>query len=199
MIISGKPTLVGVCTGTLCGLVGITPACGFVTIAGSFWIGMFSTFASYFFVNYLKDRIGVDDALDAFGCHGVSGIVGSIFTGLFATKAVNPIVSHNGLFYGGGWHQLGIQVFATLVTIVFVSIAATIIIKVLGLIMPMRVDRKEEEIGLDKGEHGEEADYTVDISNDMDAYQSDMNMYAKEFRGQMAGLNSPKTPGPRDH
>lgn len=65
--------------------------------------------------------------------------------------------------------------------------------------MPMRVDRKEEEMGLDKGEHGEEADYTVDISNDMATYQSDMNMYAKEFRGQMADLNSPKTPGPRDH
>ncbi len=192
MIISGKPTLVGVCTGTLCGLVGITPACGFVTIAGSFWIGMFSTFASYFFVNYLKDRIGVDDALDAFGCHGVSGIVGSIFTGLFATKAVNPIVAHNGLFYGGGWHQLGIQVFATLVTIVFVSIAATIIIKVLGLVMPMRVDRKEEKLGLDKGEHGEEADYTVGMSDDLAEYQSDVQVYSKEFRGQLNGLTTPK-------
>lgn len=199
MIISGKPTLVGVCTGTLCGLVGITPACGFVTIAGSFWIGMFSTFASYFFVNYLKDRIGVDDALDAFGCHGVSGIVGSIFTGLFATKAVNPIVTHNGLFYGGGFHQLGVQIIATLATIIFVSIAASIIIKLLGLVMPMRVDRKEEELGLDKGEHGEEADYTVDMSNDVAAYQSDLNLYSKEFRGQLGSLQSPHDPGNNPH
>ncbi|GHP14102.1 ammonium transporter [Lentilactobacillus fungorum] len=193
MVISGKPTLVGVCTGTLCGLVGITPACGFVTIAGSFWIGMFSTFASYFFVNYLKDRIGVDDALDAFGCHGVSGIVGSVATGLFATKTVNPIVTHNGVFYGGGFHQFGIQLLATAVTIVFVIIAASIIIKGLSLIMPMRVDRKEEELGLDQGEHGEEADYTVGMSDDLAEYRSDMNLYSKEFRGQMANL-APKDP-----
>lgn len=193
MIISGKPTLVGVCTGTLCGLVGITPACGFVTIAGSFWIGIFSTFASYFFVNYLKDRIGVDDALDAFGCHGVSGIVGSIATGLFATKSVNPVVTHNGMFYGGGFHQFGIQLLATAVTIVFVVIAASIIIKGLSLLMPIRVDRKEEELGLDQGEHGEEADYTVEMSDNLDEYRSDPNLYSKEFRGQMANL-TPKDP-----
>lgn len=192
MIISGKPTLVGVCTGTLCGLVGITPACGFVTIAGSFWIGMFSTFASYFFVNYLKDRIGVDDALDAFGCHGVSGIVGSIATGLFASKSVNPIVTHNGAFYGGGLHQLGVQILATVVTIVFVAIAASVIIKLLSLVMPMRVNRKEEKMGLDKGEHGEEVDYTVDMSDNLDAYRSDLNLYSKEFRGQLGGLDPNK-------
>lgn len=154
---------------------------------------MFSTFASYFFVNYLKDRIGVDDALDAFGCHGVSGIVGSIATGLFATKTVNPVVTHNGIFYGGGFYQFGIQLLATAATIVFVAIAASIIIKGLSLFMPMRVDRKEEKLGLDQGEHGEEADYTVHMSDDLDEYRSDMSLYSKEFKGQLADLK-PKGP-----
>lgn len=177
MILTGKPTLVGVCTGTLCGLVGITPACGYVTIAGSFWIGMLSTFASYFFVNYLKNKIGVDDVLDAFGCHGISGIVGSIATGLFATKAVNPIVSSNGLFYGGGFHQLGIQLFATFFTIAFVAIATVIIVKVLNKIIPMRVNKYEEREGLDKGEHGEIADYTVAISDSLADYGTNADLH----------------------
>ena len=149
---------------------------------------------SYFFVNYLKDRIGVDDALDAFGCHGVSGIIGSIATGLFATKSVNPIVAHNGAFYGGGWHQITVQIVATLATIIFVTIAASVIIKLLSLVMPMRVDRKEEKLGLDKGEHGEEVDYTVDMSDNLDAYRSDLNLYSKEFRGQLGGLDTNKDP-----
>ncbi|EHL95208.1 hypothetical protein HMPREF9103_03180 [Lentilactobacillus parafarraginis F0439] len=65
--------------------------------------------------------------------------------------------------------------------------------------MPMRVDRKEEELGLDKGEHGEEADYTVDMSNDVAAYQSDLNLYSKEFRGQLGSLQSPHDPGNNPH
>ncbi|MTV81146.1 ammonium transporter [Secundilactobacillus folii] len=188
MFIKGKPTLVGVCTGTLCGLVGITPGAGYVTIMGSFWIGMVATFGSYFFVNVLKDRIGVDDALDAFGCHGVSGIIGSIATGLFATKTVNSSLAENGLFYGGGAHLFLVQLAATCITIAFVSIMGMLIIKGLQLVMPMRVDRAEEALGLDKGEHGEEADYTIDLSDDMAKAQSDLNLYAEEFRGQTAHL-----------
>lgn len=189
MFIKGKPTLVGVCTGTLCGLVGITPGAGFVTIAGSFWIGIIATCGSYLFVNVLKDRIGVDDALDAFGCHGVSGIIGSIATGLLATKSVNSSLPENGLFYGGGTHLFLVQLTATLVTIVFVAVMVSLIIKGLQLLMPMRVDRNEEELGLDKGEHGEEADYTVDLSDDMMQTRADLNQYATEFRGQTAHLN----------
>lgn len=188
MFIQGKPTLVGVCTGTLCGLVGITPAAGFVTINGAFWIGLAGTGASYFFVNVLKDRIGVDDALDAFGCHGVSGIIGSIATGLFATKTVNANLPENGLFYGGGWHLFGTQLAATAITIVFVGVMVSLIIKGLSLVMAMRVDPKEEELGLDQGEHGEEADYAVELSNDVARSQSDLSLYADEFKGQMAKL-----------
>ncbi|WP_054702184.1 ammonium transporter [Secundilactobacillus odoratitofui] len=188
MSLKGKPTLVGVCTGTLCGLVGITPAAGFVTISGAFWIGMIATFGSYYFVTVLKDRIGVDDALDAFGCHGVSGIIGSIATGLFATRSVNSSLSTNGLFYGGGFHLFGIQVAATVVTICFVTIMGIVIIKGLQLIMPMRVDSVEEKLGLDKGEHGEEADYAIDLSEDVARTQSDLSLYATEFKGQTAHL-----------
>ncbi|WP_203648513.1 ammonium transporter [Secundilactobacillus yichangensis] len=188
IFVKGKPTLVGVCTGTLCGLVGITPGAGFVTITGSFWIGLIATCGSYFFVNVLKDRIGVDDALDAFGCHGVSGIIGSIATGLFATKAVNNAVTTNGVFYGGGAHLFLVQLAATAITIVFVTIMGIILIKALQLVMPMRVDRDEEALGLDIGEHGEEADYTVDLSDDVAKAQSDMKIYANEFKGQTARL-----------
>lgn len=154
----------------------------------SFFIGLAGTLASYFFVNVLKDRIGVDDALDAFGCHGVSGIVGSILTGLFATKTVNGSLPENGLFYGGGWHMFLVQLAATFGTIIFVAIMGSIIIKVMQLFMPMRVDRREEELGLDMGEHGEEADYAVEFSRDLDRYRSDMNQYSSEFQGQTAKL-----------
>lgn len=182
MIISGKPNLVGVCTGTLCGLVGITPACGFVTIAGSFWIGIFSTLSSYIFIHYFKDKIGIDDTLDVFGCHGISGITGSILVGLFATKYVNPIISHNGLFYGGGWYQVGIQALTTVITIIFVSAMTFIIIKVLCLFIPMRVEPKEEKIGLDKSEQDEEADYTVNISNQLANSHSYVSMHKPDQR-----------------
>lgn len=184
----GKPTLVGVCTGTLCGLVGITPGAGYVTIAGAFWIALIATCSSYFFVNVLKDRIGVDDALDAFGCHGVSGIIGSIATGLFATKSVNSSLTGNGLFYGGGAHLFLVQLAATALTILFVAIMCIVLIKALQLVMPMRVDRNEEALGLDIGEHGEEADYTIGLSADMAKAQSDMKLYATEFKGQTAHL-----------
>ncbi|MFT8878962.1 MAG: ammonium transporter [Oenococcus sp.] len=161
MSLKGKVSLSGICNGTLCGLVGITPATGYVTVAGSFWIGLVAAAASYFFVNKIKQRIGLDDALDAFGCHGVCGIIGSIMTGLFASKAVNPSIAANGLFYGGGFKLFGLQLFGTFFTIVFVSVLSFVIIRVLKLFMKMRVDSAEEKAGLDQGEHGEVADESI--------------------------------------
>lgn len=184
---TGKPSLVGVCTGTLCGLVAITPACGYVTITGAFFIGIAGTCCSYFFINYLKGKLGVDDTLDAFGAHGVSGIVGSIATGLFATKSVNSAVTNNGLFYGGGFKLFGTQLFATAFTIVFVSIMVIIITVILKAITPIRVSEKEERLGLDFGEHGEHADYAVATEAD-----SDVDTFRKEFKGQLAQLNGHK-------
>ncbi|WP_220728781.1 ammonium transporter [Apilactobacillus xinyiensis] len=185
-----KPQLIGACTGTLCGLVGITPAAGYVTVFGAFVIGICATCLSYLFVNYLKAKIGIDDALDAFGCHGVSGILGSIMTGLFATKDVNASIANNGLFYGGGIKLLGIQLFATLITILFVAILTSIIILFLKMFMPMRVDHKSEVLGLDRTEHGEDADYTVEISDNLDERKRDMYIHSDEFKGQFAQLNS---------
>lgn len=184
MLTKGKPTLVGVCTGTLCGLVAITPACGYVTISGAFWIGLIATLTSYGFITFIKPRLGIDDALDAFGCHGVSGMVGSIMTGLFASKAVNNTISLNGLFYGGGFKLFGLQLLATIFTIGFTTIVCIVIIVLLKRVIRMRVDEQEEELGLDQGEHGEVADYTVQMSHDLTSIQH----HSDEFRGQLAQL-----------
>lgn len=184
MITKGKPTLVGVCTGTLCGLVGITPACGYVTAAGAFWIGLIATMTSYAFITLLKPRLGIDDALDAFGCHGVSGIMGSIMTGLFATKAVNSTVTTNGLFYGGGFKLFGLQLLATAFTILFTTVMCIVIIVLLKRVVKMRVDVAEEKLGLDQGEHGEVADYTVPMSSEL----NDIQTHSNEFQGQLAKL-----------
>ncbi|AYF93032.1 ammonium transporter [Apilactobacillus bombintestini] len=190
----GKPQLGGVCTGTLCGLVGITPAAGYVTIVGSIVIGIVATVVSYCYVNFLKERIGVDDTLDAFGCHGVSGIVGSIMTGLLATKSVNSAVVHNGLFYGGGMQLFVTQIIATLCTVIFVSVAGFIIIKVLGHFMPMRVSKADEERGLDITEHGEAADYMVSYGEKGLEHGRDIEYNADEFKGQINQLNNPNLP-----
>lgn len=192
IIRTGKPSLIGVCTGTLCGLVGITPAAGYVTVLGSFWIGILATSFSYLWVNFIKERVGVDDTLDAFGCHGVSGIVGSIATGLFATHAVNSSVIHNGLFYGGGWQLFGDQLMGTFATIAIVSVMVTLITLGLRFIVKMRVDENEEKEGLDVAEHGEIADYTVSLSDELDNFRTDpkdVQRFPKEFKGQLGGFN----------
>jgi Amt family ammonium transporter len=181
----GKPTLIGTCTGALCGLVGVTPACGYVTLFGSFVIGIAATGCSYWFIEKLKPRLHIDDALDAFGCHGVSGIVGSVLTGAFATKAANPSIAENGLLYGGGWHLFLVQIGGTAVTILLVAIMATLIVLGLRHFIPMRVTAHDEKIGLDLSEHGEVAEARPDIS--------DVLRYPDEFQGQMRGFD-PRNP-----
>ncbi|KRN80031.1 Ammonia channel [Fructilactobacillus lindneri DSM 20690 = JCM 11027] len=139
-------TLLGICTGALCGLVAITPACGFVSVESAMVIGLVATIVSYFFINVVKPILKIDDTLDAFGCHGVSGIVGSIMTGLFAAKKINPAVKINGLFEGGGFKLLGIQTGATLFTIVFTLIMVSMLIMVLKRIIRMRISKAEEQL-----------------------------------------------------
>lgn len=151
----GKVTLVGTCTGALAGLVAITPAAGYVTFAGAAMIGLGGALCSYLFITFVKPRMKFDDPLDAFGCHGVSGIWGSIATGLFATDKVNKLVTHNGLFYGGGIHQLLIQLFATVLTIIFTMALVWGTVKVLKRFIPMRVSARDEALGLDLSQHGE--------------------------------------------
>lgn len=177
---TGRPTLIGACTGALCGLVGITPAAGYVTMFGSCCIGVIATLVSYLFITCLKPRLKIDDALDAFGCHGIAGIVGSILTGVFATNSADHALTQNGLLYGGGWHLLVTQVLGTAITIALVAALVILIILVLRRFVPMRVTPAAEAIGLDLAEHGETADSTRD---------SDVLRYPGEFQGQFGGFD----------
>lgn len=151
----GKPTLLGAASGAVAGLVAITPGSGFVTPMASIIIGLVGGALCYFGVAILKAKLGYDDALDAFGCHGIGGTWGAIATGLFATKAVNA-AGNNGLFYGNP-KQLLIQVISVLVTYAFAAMATFIILKVVNVFTKLRATDEEEVLGLDIAQHGEEA------------------------------------------
>ncbi|MDP2921564.1 MAG: ammonium transporter [Candidatus Omnitrophota bacterium] len=157
-VFNGKPTIFGTVTGAVAGLVGITPAAGFVSVIPAIVIGLLVSVFCYIAVAYLKPKFGYDDSLDAFGVHGVGGIWGSIATGLFASKAVNPAGS-DGLFFGNP-HQLYVQAVTVLVTIVYSAVVTFIIYKVVDAVIGMRVSEKEESIGLDLSQHREGA-YTM--------------------------------------
>lgn len=187
----GKVSLTGICTGTLCGLVGITPAAGYVTVAGAFWIGILATLASYGFVHYLKAKIGIDDVLDAFGCHGVAGITGSLLTGVFATRQINPVISHNGLLYGGGWQLFGRQLLGTGLTVILVAVASTAVVISLRRFISMRVTPAAEYLGLDESEHGERVD-------DSGSSIREIAQHKTEFAGQLARLNGESNHDPDD-
>ena len=147
LIFQPHVTLVGTCTGALCGLVAITPATGYVTITGAALIGIGGSVISYLFVRFIKPRLKFDDTLDAFGCHGISGIWGSIATGLFATHAVNSAVLHNGLLYGGGWYQLLLQIGATVITMFYTLGMVWILYRILSRLMPVRMSARDEVRG----------------------------------------------------
>jgi Amt family ammonium transporter len=150
---TGKPTLVGACTGGVVGLVAITPGAGFVSIWSSIVIGLLVSPFCYYSISIIKQKLGFDDSLDAFGCHGMGGIFGSIVTGIFADPAVN---GSTGLLYGGV-DLFVAQLEATVITIVYVGVASFIIISIVKLIMPIRVSAKDEALGLDRSEHDESA------------------------------------------
>ncbi len=151
-----KPTTVGACTGAVAGLVAITPAAGTVDLAGAFCIGIITPIVCFLMVAAVKPRFHYDDALDAFGVHGVGGIVGSILTGVFATQAVSGEGGVQGALYGD-WHQLWVQTVATLVSIAFSAVVTFVLYKIVDRLVGIRVDRRIEEEGLDIYEHGETA------------------------------------------
>ncbi len=156
-IFSGRPTILGVATGAVAGLVAITPAAGFVGLGGSLIIGLGVSLICYFMVVVVKAKFGYDDALDAFGVHGIGGIWGAIATGLFATPIIQS--AYKGLFSGNP-KQLLIQLLAVGITIVYSFVGTLIIYKVLDWTMGVRVNEKDEAMGLDVTQHNERG-YTV--------------------------------------
>ena len=150
----GKPTVLGAVSGGVAGLVAITPAAGFVTPVAAIFVGLIGAICCYVAVAILKNKLGYDDSLDAFGIHGVGGRWGAIATGLFATVSVNPDGA-DGLFYGGD--LLLPQLVSIIVAVLFSIIGTVVIFKVVSLFMDMRVSIGAESLGVDISEHGEEA------------------------------------------
>ena len=156
VIVNGKPTLIGASTGMVIGLVAITPGAGFVPVWASAIIGGLASPICYFMVSVVKKRFGYDDALDAFGCHGVGGIFGGLMTGVFGSQAINPALRWNGLIFGNV-HLFGAQVLAILVTIAVAIVGTLICVFLVKLITPLRVESRDEAIGLDRAQHDEVA------------------------------------------
>ncbi len=155
---NGKPTMFGTVTGAVAGLVAITPAAGFVSVVPAIAIGGLASVFCLLAVAMLKPRLGYDDSLDAFGVHGIGGIWGALATGLFASKAVNS-AGADGLFFGNP-KQFLVQALAVGVTILYAFIVTWIIYKLVDRLFGVRVEDKDEVIGLDLTQHREAA-YTV--------------------------------------
>jgi Amt family ammonium transporter len=155
---NGSPTILGTVTGAVAGLVAITPACGFVNPVNAIFIGIIVATVCYLAVAVIKGKIGYDDSLDAFGVHGVGGTVGTIATGLFAEKAVNA-AGNNGLLFGNA-HQLYVQSLSLIVAVAFAVVMTFIIFKIVDALVGMRVEEKNEIVGLDLTQQSEAA-YTV--------------------------------------
>ena len=153
---TGKPTLVGACTGLVVGLVAITPGAGFVPVWSSFIIGALVSPICYFTMHLVKHKLKIDDALDAFGCHGIGGIWGGIATGLFGQSSINSAARWDGLVFGET-QLFTAQVISILVTIAVAVVGTLICIGIVRIFTKLRVDPKEELIGLDLTQHGESA------------------------------------------
>ena len=166
----GKPTVLGAISGAVAGLVGITPAAGFVTPMSALIIGFIAGLACFLMVTEVKKRLGYDDSLDAFGVHGVGGTVGAILTGVFATRAVNAIFkdgSGNPLPVGlidGNASQVVNQLIAIGITVGLSVVATFVILKIVDLVVGVRVSGEDELRGLDLSQHSEEA-YNMDIES----------------------------------
>lgn len=148
-----KPSLLGLASGVVSGLVAITPACGYVSVSGALAIGFLGGFIGYFGVVRLKAIFKYDDTLDAFGIHGLVGIWGSIATGIFANPNVNPQAV--GLFYGN-WKQVLVQLQVVGITIAYSAIATSLVYWIISLITSgARVSERAERLGMDEAYHGE--------------------------------------------
>jgi ammonium transporter, Amt family len=150
--INKKPTVVGICTGAVAGLVAITPAAGFVDVSGAIVIGLMVSVFCFIMVSIVKGKLGYDDSLDAFGVHCIGGIWGAIATGLFATPVIQA--AYSGAF-SGNLKQVGIQSIAVVVTLVYSGILTAIIFKIVEQTLGIRATEGEENAGLDITQHNE--------------------------------------------
>ncbi|MDW8323199.1 MAG: ammonium transporter [Burkholderiales bacterium] len=146
-IAKGKPSVLGIASGAVGGLVAITPASGFVDPKGALIIGLIAGVACYWGATSLKRALGYDDSLDAFGVHGVGGIVGALLTGIFAVEAIGGTA--------GGFDQFLKQLWGTLITIVYTAVVSYVLLKLIDMVMGLRVTEEQEREGLDIALHGE--------------------------------------------
>jgi ammonium transporter, Amt family len=153
-VLQKKATAIGIASGFLAGLVGITPAAGFVLPIGAILIGSITAVCCFFAVS-LRIKLKFDDSLDTFPIHGFGGTVGAILTGVFATKQVNA-AGNDGLLFGNP-ELVWIQFQSVVATYVFAAVGTFVILKLLSLVMPLRVKQDVEQQGLDVPEHGEDA------------------------------------------
>ncbi len=158
---NGKPTVLGMISGAVCGLVGITPASGFVTPMSAMIIGLVAGLSCFLMVTVVKERFGYDDSLDVFGVHGAGGTVGAVLTGVFATAAINPIfkdAAGNPLPVGlvdGNAGQIFNQLIAIGITIALAGVGSLVLLKLVDLAIGLRVSEAGEIEGLDSSVHGE--------------------------------------------
>jgi ammonium transporter, Amt family len=159
---NGKPSVLGAVSGAVAGLVAITPASGFVGPMPALGIGLAAGIICYFMVAKVKARFGYDDSLDAFGVHGAGGTIGALLTGVFATRAINPIFKDSGgnalpvgLIDGNGY-QLVNQLVAVGISWLIAALGSLIILKVVDWLVGVRVGEEHEVQGLDVSQHGEE-------------------------------------------
>ena len=152
----GKTTLVGASTGLVIGLVAITPGAGFVPIWAAVICGLLVSPICYFGVKLIKGKLKIDDALDAFGCHGIGGIWGGIATGLFGMTSINGVAKWNGLVFGET-RLFVAQIIGILVSIAVAVVGSLICIAIVRIFTPLRVEERAEKVGLDVSEHGENA------------------------------------------
>lgn len=152
---TGKITAVGIATAIVVGLVAITPAAGFVSPGGALALGAVGVIPSYYIIRW-RTKTSLDDSLDVFAAHGMGGIMGALLTGVLATTAINS-GGANGLLFGGGVTQLGIQALSVLAVAVYSGVLTYLILKLVGLITKLRADSSDEGLGMDIVAHGEEA------------------------------------------
>ena len=178
---SGKPTAVGCATAIVVGLVAVTPAAGYVGPMSAMALGAIAAIPSYFCIIY-RSKTAMDDSLDVVAAHGVGGTVGALLTGVFAQKALNGTT--DGLLFGNP-AQLGIQATAVAATIVYSGVMSFVLLKAIGLIVPLRGTEDDEEVGIDISNHGEEA-YVHGESTAMASSGVSLKPHAPALRSEMA-------------